>query len=216
MDILYVDQWIIVINKPAGVLSIPDGYDKNKPYVRKLLEDTYGRCWVVHRLDKETSGTLVLARSKEIHRDLSLLFETRKISKLYIALVYGEPQESDFSVSFPLRINADRHHRTRVDFNNGKPAITNLRVTDRFGTFSKVQVEPFTGYTHQIRSHLSYINHPILGDSLYLSLPQMEKTRNIPEVPRMALHSLSIRFTHPILGQEMIFDAPTPDFFKLN
>ena len=213
MDILYIDQWIIVINKPAGILSIPDGYNKNIPYVRQLLEDTYGRCWVVHRLDKETSGTLILARSKEIHRDLSILFETRKISKRYLALVNGEPQEASFCVDLPLRMNADRHHRTRIDLINGKSALTNFRVVERFKTYSMVQAEPLTGYTHQIRSHLSYINHPIIGDNLYIGLSKMINSKTLPDVPRMALHSQSIEFTHPVLRTVVSFDSPVPDFF---
>lgn len=213
MDILYIDQWIIVINKPAGILSIPDGYNKNIPYVRQLLEDTYGRCWVVHRLDKETSGTLILARSKEIHRDLSILFETRKISKRYLALVNGEPQEASFCVDLPLRMNADRHHRTRIDLINGKSALTNFRVVERFKTYSMVQAEPLTGYTHQNRSHLSYINHPIIGDNLYIGLSKMINSKTLPDVPRMALHSQSIEFTHPVLRTVVSFDSPVPDFF---
>ncbi len=213
MDILYVDQWIIVINKPAGVLSIPDGYDKNIPFVRTLLEDTYGRCWIVHRLDKETSGTLVLARTREVHRELSILFETRNISKCYLALVYGVPVEANFQLNYPLRIDGDRHHRTRIDLQNGKPALTNFEILYRHETFSLLQVNPLTGYTHQIRSHLSYINHPIIGDTLYLALSQIDSSMIIPVVPRMALHSQSIQFTHPVLKEPMKFESAVPDFF---
>ena len=128
MEVLYSDRWIVVINKPAGLLSIQDGYDRIAPHVRSLLDPKFGRCLVVHRLDKETSGTLLLARTKDAHRNLNIQFEKRMISKEYRAITSGKPASDEFEINLPLRVNGDRRHRTIIDFTNGKPASSFIKV----------------------------------------------------------------------------------------
>ena len=112
----------------------------------------------------------MLARTKEIHRSLNILFENRKIKKEYRALIYGIPKEKEFTINLPLRVNADRQHRTRVDISKGKPALTSVEVLNSSNRISYLSVEPHTGYTHQIRAHLSHIQHPVVGDLLYANI----------------------------------------------
>ncbi len=214
MEILYIDQWLMVINKPAGVLSIQDGYDRTAPHVRTILEPEFGRCWIVHRLDKETSGTLLLARTKEVHRSLSILFETRQIKKVYRALVFGKPLEEEFEIKLPLRIDADRHHRTKVDFQKGKPAQTIIELLQFSVNHSLLSVTPLTGYTHQIRAHLAYVNLPIIGDLLYSKISKIYTDEYILKYPHLGLHSFSIQFIHPVTRQQIEIVSEPPQFMK--
>jgi len=214
MEILYIDQWLIVINKPAGLLSIQDGYDKTAPHVRTILEPEFGRCWIVHRLDKDTSGTLILARTKEMHRALSILFEMRQIKKKYLAVVFGIPSEEEFEINLPLRVNADRHHRTRVDINKGKEARTKVKILKCFENLSLLEVMPLTGYTHQIRAHLAYYDLPIVGDLLYGTLLKTQSTKRLVTVPHLALHSTSLDFIHPVTQKQITIISDPPLFFE--
>jgi tRNA pseudouridine32 synthase / 23S rRNA pseudouridine746 synthase len=214
MEILYFDQWLMAINKPAGVLSIQDGYDRTAPHVRTILEPEFGRCWIVHRLDKETSGTFLLARTKEMHRLLSILFENRQINKEYRAIVLGSPPQDAFEINYPLRINADRHHRTRVDFTRGKAAQTNFKLMQHINHFSLLLATPLSGYTHQIRSHLAFINLPIIGDLLYSKISKTDKLEILENYPHLALHSYSINFIHPATQQHLNIVSDIPQYMK--
>jgi RluA family pseudouridine synthase len=210
MEILYSDRWLVVINKPAGLLSIQDGYNLDAPHVRSLLEPDFGRCWIVHRLDKETSGVLLLARTKEVHRSISILFEERKISKEYRAIANGKPPAGEFEINLPLLVNGDRRHRTIVDLEKGKPALTMVEVISSNRDLSFLSIKTRTGYTHQIRCHLAYMGFPLLGDTLYtpkVAIPQPEEKTSIK---RVALHSNNVKFVHPYTNQEVTFIAPYP------
>ncbi len=214
MEILYLDQWLMVVNKPAGLLTIQDGYDIAAPYVRQLLEPEYGRCWIVHRLDKGTSGTLLLARTKESHRLLSIMFESRAIKKEYRAVIVGKPAEKGFKIALPLRVDADRHHRTRVDTEKGKPAVTEIEVLASNENFSLVIARPYSGYTHQIRAHLAHLRFPIVGDELYQSV-YPDDAMHIPGSEHgLALHAYSLTFEHPITHVALEAHAPTPAWFE--
>lgn len=214
MEVLYSDRWLVVINKPAGLLSIQDGYDLKAPHVRTLIESDFGRCWIVHRLDKETSGALMLARTKKAHRSLSILFEERRIFKEYRAVVAGTPHDDVFEINLPLRVNGDRYHRTVVDIEGGKPALTLIQVISSNRDWTLLNAQPKTGYTHQIRSHLSHIGFPILGDSLYNPSVSKSKPENNSYINRVALHSYSLTFIHPFTTQEISFTAPYPPDFS--
>ncbi len=215
MEVLYIDQWLLVINKPAGLLSIQDGYDKEAPHVRKMIELEIGRCWIVHRLDKETSGALLVARTKEAHRSLSILFEERKINKNYSAVVAGKPKADEFEISLPLLINGDRRHRTIIDVERGKPALTLVKVVSSNGDFSLLRIQPKTGYTHQIRAHLAFVGYPLLGDILYSPTGAKAKIESNRLIDRVALHATSIAFLHPFTHQESLVSAPYPDDFSI-
>lgn len=212
MEILYRDEAIIAVNKPAGLLSIPDGYNKSLPNLKALLDAEFTKVWTVHRLDKETSGVMVFALAAESHRALSIQFEKRQIQKTYLALAEGLFSTASFVIDVPLCVNADRKHRTVPDPVRGKPAFTRIDVVEQHEHYALVKAFPKTGYLHQIRSHLSHIAHPVVNDSLYgaTGLP--------PECPlraeRLMLHALEISFVHPTLHEQMTLSAPVPCEFS--
>ncbi len=219
--LLWQDKALLVINKPAGLLTIRDGYDPTLPYLTKILEETFGKVWVVHRLDKDTSGIMLFARSADAHRDLNKQFEKHEIQKVYHAIVVGMPTWEELNVSLPLRINGDRKHRTVVDPQRGKPAQTVFQVMQRLGPFTLVAALPKTGYTHQIRAHLSVTGFPILADPLYKSLDPptlLDKRASTVEedlpIQRLALHAAQITFRHPLKGNIVTMLAPYPDDFQ--
>lgn len=214
LPLLYIDEAIIVADKPSGLLSIPDGYQPDLENCLAILQQSYGKLFVTHRLDKDTSGILVFARSAEAHQIINSQFQNRHVKKVYLAWVSGEFEQQQIEVSTPLRVNADRKHRTLPDPQRGKPAGTQVRLLESrdFGSF--VAAYPSTGYTHQIRSHLAFINHPVLFDPLYNPLykPQKNGRTHSPE-QRLMLHSYQLQFAHPASLHNVIFTAPIPADF---
>jgi len=207
IPIIFEDSALLVIDKPTGLLSIPDGYDAAKPHLRGVLEPQYGRLWIVHRLDKDTSGVLVLARNAAAHRELNLQFFNHQIQKTYHALVIGIPEWDEKIVNAPLRANIGRRKRTVVDPKRGKTALTEIRVLERFRDHSFVEIHPKTGRTHQIRAHLYYLGYPILSDPLYGDGTQTAL------IHRLALHARSLTFQHPLTREPKTFPVPYPDDF---
>lgn len=208
--ILYQDDAIIIIDKPSRLLTIPDGYHPSLPCVSQILQSHFERVWVVHRVDKETSGVMIFALSALAHRDLNIQFETRQVHKTYHAYVTGLPAWNELDIQSPIKTNGDRQHRTIVTV-GGKPARSAVIVIERLISSALVSVHPHTGYTHQIRSHLASVGHPILGDVLYHAMPQ-----NTPAAPanRLMLHAYKIEFTHPITQSSLSFTAPYPPDFQ--
>jgi RluA family pseudouridine synthase len=207
--ILWSDDSLLAVNKPSGMLTLPDGYDRNLPHLRSVLEPTYGRLWIVHRLDRDTSGIILLARSAGAHRHLNTQFQENRISKLYHALVLGQPPWENLTINDPLRPDGDRRHRTVVDPVKGKSATTKLRVLRRFDSYSLLGVAPLTGRTHQIRAHLKHVGYPILADPLYGDPAHPCHTL----LPRLGLHALSLTLVHPETKETMTFEAPYPQDF---
>lgn len=223
VEILFQDEHLLAINKPAGLRTLPDGYQPDLEHVRSLLEPRFGRLWIVHRLDKETSGVLLLARSAEAHHLLNDQFAGRVIKKEYHALVRGAPNLDDWEIRLPLRIDGDRNHRTAIDLQRGKPAVTQISVLERYpGHHSLVSARPLTGYTHQIRTHLAACNLPILGDPLYAARPHPAAPDDLRITPpdcslsagRLGLHAFSIQFSHPFSQQALTLTAPYPADFQ--
>jgi RluA family pseudouridine synthase len=209
-EIIFEDDDLIVINKPAGLRSIQDGYDPDLPHLRTLLEPDYGDVWIVHRLDKDTSGIILLARNAEAHRHLNKSFRERQVEKTYHGLVTPAPKWGQKNLNLPLRTNADRKHRTRVDTTNGKPAFTSFSVEKRFafGVLMKIKIK--SGITHQIRAHLRSIDLSLLGDVLYhAGLPEQPIS-----VERTMLHAREISFIHPTQHNRMRFSANYPEDFR--
>lgn len=206
IEILFQDEYLIAINKPAGLLTIQDGYKPYLPNLKSQLDDQFGKVYTVHRLDKETSGILIFAFSPDSHRKLSMDFENRKIKKEYRAVIIGDLYQDSLTIDLPLRVNGDRHHRTIVDHQRGKPSITQINFLKFHYTNSVVSAFPKTGYTHQIRAHLSAINHPIVNDPLYN--PHQMDDQNYPQ--RLILHAYKITFLHPFNQQIIELTAPIP------
>ena len=206
MDILFVDEHILVVNKLADLSVLPEGWEKDAPYLVKLLEEKYGKVWVVHRIDKITSGVIVFALTAEAHRSLNIQFEKHEVDKVYHALVNGLPKWDEKITKFPLRVNVGHKHRTMVDNRNGVRAETRFKLLERYQAAALVEASPMTGRTHQIRVHAYALGHPLLGDSLY-SAPET----NLLERP--ALHAYSLTLRHPETGKSLTFQADYPNDF---
>jgi RluA family pseudouridine synthase len=227
LSVLYSDEALIVVSKPSGMPSVHDAMQPEQD-VQSLLKEQLGEVWVVHRLDKETSGVLVLARTAEAHAKLSAQFETRDVEKVYHALVRGEPRWEERVIDAPLLPNGDRRHRTVIDTEEGKPSRTRLRVLRKFKGLALVEARPETGRTHQIRVHLASAGSPIACDGLYgdgkpLMLSQFKRSYRPtsgqderPLLGRLGLHALRIEFVHPVTGERVSYEAPyAKDFAAL-
>lgn len=203
MQILYQDASVLVINKPADLSVLPEGWDKSAPYLVKMLEEQFGKVWVVHRIDKITSGIVVFALTAEAHRSLNIQFEKHEVEKVYHALMNGVPTWEEKVTKFPLRVNVGHKHRTVVDDRNGVRSETRFRLLERYHAAALVEAAPMTGRTHQIRVHAYALGHPLLGDILY-SAPETDI------IARPALHARSLTFTHPETGKRLTFQADYP------
>jgi len=207
MEVLHLDASLLVLNKPAGLPVLADGWDPDSPYLLAQAEDEYGQLWVIHRLDKVTSGVLVFARTAGAHRILGRQFEDRAVQKLYHAIVNGRPGWDEKTTKHPLRANVGHKHRTMIDPRNGKPSATQFKVLERFNAHALLEAQPLTGRTHQVRVHALALGFPLLADSLYGA----PSTRIIE---RPALHALSLTFTHPETGLPAAFSAGYPEDFE--
>lgn len=207
MQILHQDSSILVVNKPAGLSVLSEGWSQETPYLVKLLEEKYGRIWIVHRIDKGTSGVIVFTLTAEAHRSLSIQFEKHDMEKIYHVLVNGVPRWDEKVTKFPLRVNVGHRHRTVVDDRNGVRSETRFKLLERYQAAALVEAFPMTGRTHQIRVHAYALGYPLLGDSLY-SAPETA------QIARPALHAYSLTFTHPETGKELTVQADYPDDFQ--
>ncbi len=215
MKILYEDDHLIVPDKPAGLSVLPDGWEKDSQYLVKLLEEQFGKIYIVHRLDKITSGVMVFPRDAETHRALNIQFENHEAQKTYHAIVEGNPKWEEKVARHPLRANVGHKHRTMVDDKRGKPSETRFRVIKRYQARTEqgrseaalVEARPMTGRTHQIRVHAYALGHPLVEDVLYGS-------RDRYGIPRPMLHAQSLSFIHPATNQRVKFSAPHPADFE--
>ncbi len=207
MQIIHSDDHIIILNKPAGLPVLPDGWEPDAPYLVKMLEEEFGKIFVVHRLDKFTSGVMVFAKTAEAHRSLNIQFEKHTIEKIYHAITVGTPPWDEKTTKFPLRANVGHKHRTMVDNRNGLRSETRLKVLKRGQANVLLEAMPMTGRTHQIRVHAYALGYPLLGDVLY-SAPETDI------IARPALHAFSLTFTHPDTNERVTFTAPYPPDFE--
>ena len=190
LDILYHDEFLLVINKPAGVLSVPGrGPDKQDCMISRV-QASYPNALIVHRLDMATSGILVLALDADTHRKLSRQFQQREVSKQYIEVVTGRPAPPADLIDKPKICDWPNRPRQRVCHETSKSAQTDWRLLKNEGTTARVRLSPKTGRSHQLRVHMLSLGHPILGDPFYA-------TGDALNFPLMLLHSEELRFNHP-------------------
>ena len=206
MHILYQDEQILAVNKPAGISVLPDGWEKDAPYLVKILEEEHGKIWIVHRLDKTTSGVIIFARTAEAHRALNIQFENHDADKIYHAIMEGDPKWNEKTAKFPLRANVGNKHRTAVDDKNGKPSETQYRILKRYQEAALVEAKPMTGRTHQVRVHAYALGHPLVGDILY-------GASETDLISRPALHAYSLAITHPETNERLTFKSEHPEDF---
>lgn len=194
---LYIDDQMLVLNKPPGLLSVPGRTEPDCLAAR--AQAVWPDALVVHRLDQATSGLLVMARGLPAQRALSLAFERRKVHKTYVAVVEGLVAEESGSVDLPLIVDWPNRPRQVVDHALGKPALTHWRVLDRRQGRTRLQLQPVTGRSHQLRVHMQALGHPIVGDDLYGTAG-----------PRLLLHAHALQVPHPQDGRPMAFESPLP------
>lgn len=215
LDILFEDADLLVINKPAGLVVHPGAGHKEHTLVNALLHhcstlSVIGgkeRPGIVHRLDKETSGCLVVAKNDEAHRGLSIQFADRTVEKIYLALVAGKLRRSVGTIEEKIGRHPVHRRRMSVASARGRPAKTTYRVIRSNEEFSLVECQLHSGRTHQIRVHLHHLGHPVLGDKVYA--PKSAKN-----FQRQMLHAWRLGFQHPVTKKWKSFEAPLPDDFR--
>ncbi len=213
LTICYEDEDVIVVNKPRGLVVHPAAGHASGTLVNALLmhcRDLSGingdlRPGIVHRLDKDTSGVMVVAKNDRAHLNLAAQIKARTAGRVYYAIVHGNIKENEGVIDAPLGRHSTDRKKMAVTFKNSKPATTKFRVLERFGDFTWVECKLLTGRTHQIRVHMAYIGHPVLGD------PKYGPHQSRFSIDGQALHSAELHFTHPVSGREMVFHAPIPD-----
>lgn len=221
-EILFRDEHHLVVNKPAGLLSVPDRYDPSKPNLQDWLRQRYEDVIKVHRIDRETSGVICFARSQDAHRHLSLQFESHEIEKVYLALVDGLVHPAEGTIDQSIAPNPSRSGQMMVS-SKGKKAITHYRVLESFQRYSWVAITIETGRTHQIRVHFRHLGNPLAVDefygprnALFLSEIKGKKYRlgkdqeENPLLSRLSLHAHRLVFTPFGQTEPRAFEAPLP------
>ena len=203
LDLVYRDDYIAVVNKPSGLLSVPGNQPQYYDSAMSRVKEKYGFCEPAHRLDMATSGILLFALSKAADRELKRQFREREPKKYYQALVWGHVEHDHGVVELPLICDWENRPRQKICFERGKRAVTFYDVLQRYpNNTTRVKLTPITGRSHQLRLHMLALGHPILGDKFYAH-PQAKALS-----PRLYLHAESLQIQHPISGETMVFTAP--------
>ena len=203
LDLVYRDDYIAVVNKPSGLLSVPGNQPQYYDSAMSRVKEKYGFCEPAHRLDMATSGILLFALSKAADRELKRQFREREPKKYYQALVWGHVEQDHGVVELPLICDWQNRPRQKICFERGKRAVTFYDVLQRYpNNTTRVKLTPITGRSHQLRLHMLALGHPILGDKFYAH-PQAKALS-----PRLCLHAESLQIQHPISGETMEFTAP--------
>ena len=215
LNIVYEDEHFAVINKPQGMVVHPaSSYQKNDTLVNALLADLDKlssingviRPGIVHRLDKDTSGLIVVAKTDDAHKSLASQIEKKTARRIYFGLCDGNFKEDNGTIDAPIARNKRDRKKMGID-PDGRRAVTHFAVLERFGKYTLVRFELETGRTHQIRVHSSHIHHPIVGDEVYGGSTALYKNGQL-------LHARQLVLTHPISGEGMTFEAELPDYFE--
>lgn len=201
--IIYADDDIIVVNKPSGLLSVPGRGPNKQECLTTHLADKFPNARIVHRLDMDTSGLMVLALSAEAHRHLSRQFQERQTQKTYHAVCSGKPSSQSGHINLPMRCDWEKRPLQMIDFKQGKGAQTLWQVLKQNNNDFLVELTPITGRSHQLRLHMKSLGHPIIGDNLYADAISLSQS------PRLMLHAKSLSFYHPNTLKQCHFDSPS-------
>lgn len=209
MEPVYVDDTLLVFDKPSGLLSVPGRGPDKQDCLSARVQARYADALIVHRLDMATSGLMVMARGAVAQRELGRSFAARAVKKRYIAVVAGRleaPPEYWGTIDLPIIVDWPNRPLRIVDHRHGKPSLTRWRVLkhDETGPGTRVELEPVTGRSHQLRVHLRELGHPILGDALYAP-PAVQALAK-----RLLLHASSLSLVHPVTGETLAFERPAP------
>lgn len=204
LEFVYQDDDLVVLNKPSGLLTVPGRLPEHQDCLERRVQKVLPTATIVHRLDMATSGLLVMALNKDAHVKISRQFETRHISKRYLARVYGKVENENGEVTLPLICDWPNRPKQKVDFEKGKKAHTKYRVLRFEPEATLVELTPITGRSHQLRVHMLELGHPILGDRLYAH----HKALTVSE--RLQLHAHTLKLSQPTTNEALSFEAPCP------
>ena len=217
LDILYEDDYLLVVNKPKGMVVHPSAGHMEGTLVNAVmahcgdhLSGINGvlRPGIVHRIDKDTTGALLVCKDDAVHRDLAEQLKEHSIKRRYRAVVWGNLKEDQGTVEGPIGRHPIDRKKMAVNYKNGKDAVTHYQVLERFGQYTYIECRLETGRTHQIRVHMASIGHPLLGDSVY------GPSKNPWKLQGQTLHAMVLGFRHPVTGEYMEFTAPLPEYFS--
>ena len=204
LDILYIDEDVLVVNKPSGLLTVPGKELKHHDSLELRVKIEYPNSFLVHRLDMDTSGVIIFALSKSTQRSLNLQFEKRIVKKLYEAIVFGNIKEDNGFIDLPLIVDWPNRPLQKIDAKEGKSALTHWQVLDREGDVTRVALMPETGHTHQLRVRMMSLGHTILGDRFYGNVAEINLANELQ------LHAKDLMIIHPKNGKKITFKAPLP------
>jgi len=221
-EIIHEDEEVLIVNKPSGLLTIPDRFVLDKPNLIKQLGRSREDLFVVHRLDRETSGIICFAKNEQAHKHLSKQFQERTVDKFYLAIVEGNPYQAEGKIDKPIAESMTTRGKMVIN-PRGKQSLTLYKVVENFKHYALVSANIKTGRTHQIRIHFSSIGHPLAVDALYgrknqlflseIKLKKYVRSKNEEEKPLMSrstLHAHQLSFDHPTSGERMFFEALPP------
>jgi tRNA pseudouridine32 synthase/23S rRNA pseudouridine746 synthase len=204
LPLIYQDDYLLVFDKPTGLLAVPGRGPDLQDCLSSRVQEEFPEALIVHRLDRDTSGLMLMARDPDTHRALGRLFEERKVEKTYTAIVRGWVEEDAGEIDLPMRKDMENSPRHMVDRELGKPALTKWRVAERLADRTRLTLEPRTGRSHQLRVHMKEMGHPILGDALYADAVSLIMA------DRLMLHAERLSLEHPVTGEKMEWVAGCP------
>ncbi|MHA6287727.1 pseudouridine synthase [Maricaulis sp. CAU 1757] len=204
LPVLHADRHILVLDKPAGLLTVPGRAANHADCLEARARAEYPSARIVHRLDMDTSGVIVLALRHDALVDIGRQFERRLTGKAYVAVVQGEMVATHGRVDQPLITDWPNRPKQHVDAENGRAAVTDYRVIERAAGRTRVGLLPLTGRSHQLRVHMAWLGHPILGDNLYADAAALAAS------DRLCLHAERLEFSHPESGARVCFETPAP------
>jgi len=218
LDILYEDQDLLIVNKPKGMVVHPSAGHYTGTLVNAIMyhcKDSLSgingeiRPGIVHRIDMDTTGSLIVCKNDEAHVDIAQQIKEHSVNRIYVGIVCGNVKEDEGTIEGQIGRHPVERKKMAINEKNGKPAVTHYKVLERFGNYTYMQFKLETGRTHQIRVHMASIGHPLLGDALYSSNRSAFKN-----LRGQTLHAQTIGFIHPRTGEYMQFSAPLPEYFK--